>query len=132
MGTVLNVIMQSYTVPPAPVVTQINPSTSGTQTAGSQFTLTCIALKSSSGLTSFAQTLWTGPNATAVVTGGGITVADPVREPLRTVQTIAFSTLTTAHAGIYSCQGTLLSLALTSAYQTVTSHTVTIAGRMCK
>lgn len=58
-------------------------------------------------------------------------MADPVRDPLRTVQTITFSTLTTAHAGIYSCQGTLSSPALTSAYQTVTSHTVTIAGRMC-
>lgn len=109
-------------------MTQINPSTSGTQTAGSQFNLTCIALKSSSGLTSFPQTFWTGPNAAAVVTGSGITVAEAVHEPLRTVQTITFSTLTTAHAGTYTCQGTLSSPALTTTYQTATMYTVTIAG----
>ena len=119
-----------FTVPPAPLLTQINPSASGVQTAGSQFTLTCVALKTSSGLTSSAQTLWTGPNATAVITGGSIVVTDPLFEPLRTVQIVTFSSLSTAHAGNYSCEGTLSSPALTTTYQTSTSYTITITGKL--
>ena len=110
-------------------MTQIIPSSAGTQRAGSQYTLTCIALKSSSGLTSSAQILWTGPSGAAVMTEGGITLSDPVVESLRTSQTITFSSLSTAHAGVYNCQGILSSPALTTSYQTTTPYTVTISGK---
>ncbi len=109
---------------------QISPSSAGTQRAGSGYSLTCIALKTASGLTQSAQTLWRGPDGVAVVTGGGITVADAVYESLRTRQTVIFSSLSTAFAGVYSCKGSLSSLALTSPYQTTTSYTVAISGRL--
>lgn len=111
-------------------MTQINPSSAGTQRAGSGYSLTCIALKAASGLTRSAQTLWRGPDGVAIATGGSVTVADPVYESLRTLQTVTFSSLSTAHAGVYSCEGTLSSPALTSAYQATTSYTVTISGRL--
>lgn len=116
-------------MPPSPLITQINPSSAGTQRAGSGYSLTCIALKTASGLTQSAQTLWRGPDGVAVVTGGSITVADPVYESLRTRQTITFSSLSTAHAGVYTCEGTLSSPALTTPYQTTSSYTVAISGR---
>ena len=109
-------------------MTQISPSSAGSQRAGSGYSLTCIALKTASGLTQSAQTLWRGPDGVAVVTGSSITVADPVYEPLRTRQTITFSSLSTAHSGVYTCEGTLSSPALTTAYQTTTPYTVAISG----
>ena len=96
--------------------------------AGSQYTLTCIALKTNSGLTSSAQTQWVGPSGTAVVTGGAITLASPVSEPTRTLQMVTFTSLSTAHAGVYSCEGTFASPALTTDYQANTSYTVTVSG----
>ena len=53
---------------------------------------------------------------------------DPVFESLRTTHTISFSALSTADAGVYNCEGTISSPALTNAYQTMTSYTVTISG----
>ena len=117
-------------VPPSSLMTQISPSSTGTQRAGSGYSLTCIALKTASGLTRSAQTLWRGPDGVAIITGGGITVADPVYESLRTRQTVTFSSLSTALAGVYTCEGTLSSPALTSPYQTTTSYTVSISGRL--
>ena len=111
-------------------MTQITPSSTGTQRAGSQYTLTCVALKSSSGLTSSAQMLWTGPSGAAVMTGGSLTLSLPVIGPLRTIQTITFSSLSTAHAGVYNCQGTLSSPALTTDYQTTTLFILTLSGKM--
>ena len=109
---------------------QINPSSSGTQRAGSGYSLTCIAVKTTSGLTRSSQTLWRGPDGVTLVTGGSVTVSDPVYESLRTLQMITFSSLSTGHAGVYSCEGTLSSPALTTAYQTTASYTVTISGRL--
>lgn len=109
-------------------MTQINPSSAGTQRAGIGYSLTCIAFKTASGLTRSAQTLWRGPDGDAVATGGSITIADPVYESLRTLQTVTFSPLFTAHAGVYNCEGILSSPALTSTYQTTTTYTVTISG----
>ena len=117
-------------MPPSPLTTQINPSSAGTQRAGSGYSLTCIAVKTASGLTQSARTLWRGPDGVTVVTGGSITVADPVYESLRTRQTISFTSLSTAHAGVYTCDGTLSSPALTTPYQTTTSYTVAISGRL--
>ena len=107
---------------------QINPSSSGPQRAGSQFSLTCVALKTTSGLTGSAQTQWVGPSGAAVVTGGDIFVSGAVSETLRTLQMVTFTSLSTAHAGVYSCEGTLSSPALTTDYQTTSSYTVTVSG----
>ena len=107
----------------------INPSSTGTQTAGtSGYTLTCIALKSVSGLTQLAQTQWRGPDGALVGTNDTIILSDPVLEPLRTVQNITFSPLSTSNAGVYTCESTLSSPALTTPYQAVQSYAVTITG----
>ena len=118
-----------FTVPLTPLMTQVNPSSTGPQRAGSQYTLTCAALKTTSGLTSPAQTRWVGPTGAAVVTGDDIVLASPVPEPLRTLQMVTFTSLSTAHAGVYSCEGTLSSPALTRDYQTTTSYTVIVSGK---
>ena len=109
-------------------MTQISPSSSGPQRAGSQYTLTCVALKTTSGLTSSAQIHWTGTTGAAIVTGSGIVLSGAVFDPRRTLQTVTFTSLSTAHAGVYSCDGTLSSPALTTDYRTTTSYTVTVSG----
>ena len=107
---------------------QISPSSSEPPRAGSQYTLTCIAVKITSGLTSSAQTHWTGPAGAAVITGGGILISGAVVEPLRTLQTVTFTSLSTVHAGVYSCDGTLSSPTLTIDYWTTMSYNVTVSG----
>jgi hypothetical protein len=57
-------------------------------------------------------------------------VADAVYESLRTRQTVTFGSLSTAFAGVYTCEGSLSSPALTSPYQTTTSYTIGISGRL--
>lgn len=108
-------------------MTQINPSSTGPHNTGSRFTLTCITVKAVAGLTYPTEIQWTGPNGTELMTGDRITVADVVMESLRTVQTITFSSLSTSQAGVYSCQTSLFSPALTIPYQTVTSYTVVVS-----
>ena len=116
-------------MPPTPVLTQINPSRSGPLNTGSRLTLTCIAVKAVTGLTLPAETLWSGPNGTELMSSGSIIVADAVVEPLRTVQTITFTSMATSHAGVYNCETTLSSPALTIPYQTITSYTVFVSRK---
>lgn len=121
----------AYTVfaaPPSPVMILIDPSSNGILTAGNTYTLTCIALKTASGLTRFAQTQWTGPGGAAVATSGTIALGSAVSESLRTVQRISLSPLSTSDAGVYTCQSTLSSTALTVPYRTMQSYTMIISG----
>ena len=117
-------------MPPTPVLTQINPSRYGALSTGSRLTLTCIAVKAVTGLTLPAETMWSGPNGTKMMTGGSIVVADAVVEPLRTLQTITFTSLTTSHAGVYNCRVALSSPALTIPYRTITSYTVSVSCKL--
>lgn len=117
------------TAPPFPVMVLISPSSSGTPTAGSTHTLTCIALKSASGLTQSAQTQWTGPNGAAIMTGGTVVLSSAISESLRTVQNVTFGPLSTSNAGVYTCQSTISSAALTIPYQTMQSYTLTMSGK---
>lgn len=106
----------------------INPSITGTPTAGSGYSLNCIALKSASGLTQPAQTQWRGPDGTPVVTNGNTVLASAVSEPLRTIQSITFGSLSTLDAGVYTCEATLSSPALTTPYQTMQLYAITVSG----
>ena len=106
----------------------INPSSTGTPTAGSGYTLTCVALKTVSGLMQAAQTLWTGPNGTPVSTSGSTVLAGAMSEPLRTTQNITFGSLSTSDAGVYMCASTLSSSALTTPFQNMQSYGVTVLG----
>ena len=114
--------------PPTPVMILFNPSSSGAQTAGSRYTLDCIALKTASGLTQAAQTQWRGTNGMPVVTSGSFVLGDAVSEPLRTVQNITFGSLSTSDAGVYTCEVTLSSPALATPYQTMQTYTVIVSG----
>lgn len=106
----------------------INPSSTGIQTAGTAYTITCIALKSASGFSQSPQVMWRNPNGNLVANGGGITLGNPVSDSLRTVQALTFNTLSTSEAGAYSCEATLSSSALTTSYQVNQSHTVSVSG----
>lgn len=106
----------------------INPSSTGTPITGSGYTLTCIALKSASGLTQSAVTLWRGPRGGAVATNGTTVLSGAVTESLRTVQNITFGSLSTSNAGVYTCEATLSSPALATPYQATQSYTVTVSG----
>ena len=114
-------------VPPTPIVIQINPSRYGPQTTGSRLTLTCIAVKTVTGLTLPVETLWSGPNGTELMTSDTIVVADATVEPLRTIHTITLTSLAASHAGVYNCEVALPSPALTTPYQTTTSYTVFVS-----
>ena len=118
-------------MPPTPVLIQINPSRYGALSTGSRLTLTCIAVKAVAGLTLPAETMWSGPNGTELMTGGSIVVADTITEPLRTLQTITFTSLATSYAGVYNCEAVLSSPALTIPYQTITSYTVFVSCKLC-
>ena len=106
----------------------VSSSATGIITAGSRYTLTCIALKTASGLTKSAQTQWIGPNGGPVASSGATVVSGVVFESLRTVQNITFSSLSTSDAGEYRCVSTLTSPALSTPYQTTTLHEVTVSG----
>ena len=125
----IELLLCVFTVPPTPVLIQVNPSRYGSLNTGSRLTLTCIAVKATTGLTLPAETSWFGPNGTKLMTSDSIIVADAVMEPLRTVHTITFTSLSTSHAGVYSCGASLSSPALTIPYQTMTSHTVLISRK---
>ena len=116
-------------VPPSPLMVLINPSITGTQVAGSAYTLSCISLKSVSGLSLSAQIQWIGPTGTPLATSSNIAVESAVTESLRTTQNITFSSLYTSNAGVYTCQSTLSSLALSTPYQTMQTYTITISGK---
>ena len=118
-----------FAVPPSPVMILINPSLAGTQVGGSAYTLSCIALKSISGLTQPAQIQWIGPNGATLVTNGNIVVNRAVTDTLRTTQNVTFSALATSDAGVYSCQSTLSSPALTTPYQIMQTYTIVVSGK---
>lgn len=121
--------VSTHSAPPSPVTVLIDPSSTGTLTAGHTYNLTCIALKSVNGLTQPALTEWTGSSGAAVETGNNILLGSAVSESLRTVQRVTFSPLATSHAGVYSCQSTLHSDALTTPDTAVQSYTVTVSGK---
>ena len=108
----------------------INPSIAGTQIAGSAYTLSCIALKSVSGLTQSAQTQWIGPAGVPLATTGNIVVGGAVTGALTTTQNVTFSSLSTSDAGVYTCRSTLSSPALATPYQTMQTFTVTVSGKL--
>lgn len=117
-------------MPPTPVLIQINPSRYGALSTGSRLTLTCIAVKAVAGMTLPAETMWSGPSGTELMTGGSIVVADTITESLRTLQTITFTSLATSHAGVYNCEAALPSPALTFPYRTITSYTVFVSCKL--
>lgn len=106
----------------------INPSATGIVSAGSGYTLTCIALKTVSGLTQSILTRWTGPDGAPVVTSGSAAVS----ESLRTIQNITFDSLSTSDAGEYGCVSTYTSPAVKTPYQMTRFHEVTVSGGIKK
>ena len=115
-------------MPPIPVTVLINPSSTAAPTAGSGYILSCVALKSASGITQSAQTQWRGPSGSAVTTNGSTVLSSAVSGPLRTVQNITFRSVSTSDAGVYTCQAILFSSALTIPFLTTQSYTIRITG----
>ena len=102
-----------HTVPPPTVSVQVNPSSTEVPSAGSSFSLSCVALELLAGLTGVPETEWIGPDGGVVQSMGGITVGTPVAGGgTITTQVLTFSSIRTSHAGEYSCRASIESPAL--------------------
>ena len=114
---------------PQPLITVlINPSIIGEPALRQVYALTCVAVKSVSGLIQPTQIIWRTSDGAPVVTSDSITLSSPVSYSLITIQTITFNKLSTSEAGVYSCEAIQFSQALSSPYWTNLSYTISVAG----
>ena len=86
------------------VVTDV--SEAGPVEAG--LTLTCTVTEVISGLTNMPSAHWMGPSG-PVTSGDDIVVTETFSNATTVTVTLSFSSLHTSHAGLYTCQGTVVS-----------------------
>ena len=68
-------------------------------------TLTCTVNETIPGLSNMPSAAWMGPG----VSENGTTAEDNVRNATTAIKTLSFYELHTSHAGLYICEGTLVS-----------------------
>ena len=84
-------------------------SEAGPVEAGSTgLTLTCTVTEIISGLTNMPSAHWMGPSG-PVTSGDNIVVTETFSNDMTVTVTLSFSSLHTSHAGLYTCQGTVVS-----------------------
>ena len=112
------------------VVTDV--SEAGPVEAGSAgLTLTCTVIEVISGLTNMPSAHWMGPSG-PVTSGDDIVVTETFSNDTTVTVTLSFSSLHTSHAGLYTCQGTVVSpAAVDDVTITSTPHTVTVRCKYC-
>ncbi len=121
-----------FTVPLSTMTVQVSPSSSGSPTTGSSYSLNCIALEQLTGLTGIPSTAWIGPGGEVVDSTGGITVGTPVSGGgAITTQVLTFSSMRTSYAGAYSCRATLESPALSVPSVIEEYYVITVTGNTC-
>ena len=87
-------------------------SEAGPVEAGSAgLTLTCTVTEVISGLTNMPSAHWMGPSG-PVTSGDDIIVTETFSNETTVTVTLSFSSLHTSHAGLYTCQGTVVSPAI--------------------
>ena len=103
-------------------------SEAGPVEAGSAgLTLTYTVTEVISGLTNMPSAHWTGPSG-PVTSGDDSVVTETFSNDTTVTVTLSFSSLHTAHAGLYTCQGTLTSpAAVDDVTITSTPSTVTVS-----
>ena len=110
------------------VVTDV--SEAGPVEAGSaRLTLTCTVTEAISGLTNMPSAHWVGPSG-PVTSGDDIVVTETFSNDTTVTVTLSFSSLHTSHAGLYTCQGTVVSPAAVDDVIS-TLNTVTVRCKCC-
>ena len=107
-------------------------SEDGPVEAGSEgLTLTCTVHETISGLTNMPSAHWMGPSGPVI--SGEDSVTQTVRDNMTANVTLTFSPLHTSHAGEYTCQGTVVTLAgVENACLTINSTVnVTVSCKCC-
>ena len=99
-------------VPADSLVVETVVSEAGPVEAGSgDLTLTCTVSEVISGLNNMPSAQWNNISGGPVAPGDDIAVTETVINATTVTVTLTFSSLHTSHAGQYTCQGTLVSLA---------------------
>ena len=105
-----------------------NVSEAGPVEAGSAgLTLTCTVTEVISGLTNMPSAHWMGPSG-PVTSGDDIIMTETFSNDTTVTVTLSFSSLHTSHAGLYTCQGTVVSpAAMDNVTITAAPDTVTVS-----
>ena len=82
--------------------------------------LTCTVREMTQGFTNMPSAVWMTESGPVTVMPGVIFLTQTIRNDTTAITTLSFSPLHTSHAGLYTCQGKLASLAA-SGNITVTS-----------
>ena len=95
---------------------------------GNPYGVVCLGAKAIGGLISNPVPVWLDSSGTAVLGGGGgVSVVTTSAGEL----TLSFSPLQTSHAGLYTCQVSLMSPALSSPIVETAPFTVTLQRKQC-
>ena len=94
-------------VPFDPISASVN--SSGSNEAGSEFTLTCTISEDISGLVAMPTAIWLNPDGGPVMPGNDITIATPPPSDRVAITTLTFNPLKTSHDEEYTCSGTITS-----------------------
>ena len=106
---IIPVYMHPSPVPAGSLEVVTDMSEAGPVEAGSAgLTLTCTVTEVTSGLTNVPSAQWMGPSG-PVTSGDDIVVTETFSNDMTVTVTLSFSSLHTSHAGLYTCQGTVVS-----------------------
>ena len=104
-------VIHTTLVPADPLEVVTDVSEAGPVEAGSAgFTLTCTVTEVILGLTNMPSAHWMGHSG-PITSGGNIVVTETFSNDTTVTITLSFPLLYTSHAGVYTCQGTVVSLA---------------------
>ena len=117
-------LYKSLSVPPNPVTVTI--TTSGFATAGQEYTLQC-EVSAIPGLANTPIATWLHHNGSPVSSGGSITITPYTPS---SSSALTFTTLTTFHAGVYTCEGRVESTALYSPRAVRETQIITVQSKL--
>ena len=125
-------MLHSFPVPADSLEVVTYVSEAGPVEAGKPgLTLTCTVTEVISGLTNMPSAHWMGPSG-PVTSGDDIVMTETFRNDTTVTVTLSFSSLHTSHAGLYTCQGTLVSPAAVDDVTIIsTPDTVTVRCKCC-
>ena len=105
-------VLHTTAVPTNPLEVVTDMSEDGPVEAGSAgLTLICTVTEVISGLTNMPSAHWMGPSG-PVTSGDDIVMTETFSNDTTVTVTLSFPLLYTSHAGLYTCQGTVVSPAV--------------------
>ena len=121
----MNTLLHAVPAGSLEVVTDVSEA-GPVETGRAGFTMTCTVTEVISGLTNMPSAHWMGPSG-PVTSGDDIVVTETFSNDTTITVTLSFSSLHTSHAGLYTCQGTVVSpAAVDDVTITSTPDTVTV------